>query len=301
MLFARGGSRSPTLIATENPMSSQPVPQVRLPAGETIPVMGLGTWYLGEDPARRDSELAALRLGIDIGLTLIDTAEMYGNGRAEALVGEAIAGRRDEVFLVTKVLPSHASYADTIQACRQSLGRLGTDRLDLYLLHWRGQVPLEETVRAFEELVRLGMIRYWGVSNFDTQDMAELLSVPGGQAVQTNQVLYNLTRRGIEYDLLPALQRQGIPVMAYSPIEQGRLLDHPAIITVANELEATPAQVALAWVMTRDGVNLIPRAGTHQHVLENRAAVGQRLTEQHLRALDEAFPPPRRPRPLEML
>lgn len=282
-------------------MSIQTIPTVRLPAGESIPVMGLGTWYLGENPARRASELSALRLGIDLGLTLIDTAEMYGDGAAEVLVGEAIAGRRDEVFLVSKVLPSHATYEGTIEACRQSLTRLGTDRLDLYLLHWRGRVPLEQTVRAFEELVRLGMIRYWGVSNFDTRDMAELLSLPGGDAVQTDQVLYNLTRRGIEHDLLSTLQAQGIPVMAYSPIEQGRLLDHPMIVAVANRHEATPAQVALAWLMTREGVNVIPRAGTGDHVLENRAAVDLRLTEQDLSMLDQAFPPPRGPQPLEML
>jgi diketogulonate reductase-like aldo/keto reductase len=282
-------------------MPMETIPVVRLPAGESIPVLGQGTWYLGEDPARRASELAALRLGIDRGLTLIDTAEMYGNGAAEALVGEAIAGRRDEVFLVSKVLPSHSTYAGTIEACRRSVGRLGTDRLDLYLLHWRGRVPLEQTVRAFEELVRLGMIRYWGVSNFDVHDMAELLSVPGGEAVQTDQVLYNPTRRGIEYDLLPTLQARGIPVMAYSPIEQGRLLRHPAIAGVADRHDTTPAQVALAWVMTREGVEAIPRAGTREHVLENRAAVDLRLTEQDLRTLDESFPPPRGPQPLEML
>ena len=282
-------------------MSTQTIPTVRLPAGESIPVMGLGTWYLGEDPARRASELAALRLGIDLGLRLIDTAEMYGDGAAEVLVGEAIAGRRDEVFLVGKVLPSHAAYADTIEACRRSLRRLGTDRLDLYLLHWRGQVPLEQTVLAFEELVRLGMIRYWGVSNFDVRDMAELLSVPGGEAVQTDQVLYNLTRRGIEYDLLPTLQEQSIPVMAYSPIEQGRLLRHPMTVAIAKGHDATPAQVALAWLMTRGGVNMIPRTGTHEHVLENRAAVDLRLTGQDLRMLDQAFPSPRGHQPLEML
>jgi diketogulonate reductase-like aldo/keto reductase len=282
-------------------MPMETIPRVRLPAGESIPVMGLGTWHLGESPARRDSELAALRLGIDRGLTLIDTAEMYGNGAAEALVGEAIAGRRDEVFLVSKVLPSHSTYAGTIDACRQSVSRLGTDRLDLYLLHWRGTVPLEQTVRAFEELVRLGMIRYWGVSNFDVRDMAELLDIPGGEGVQTDQVLYNLTRRGIEYDLLPTLQKQGIPVMAYSPIEQGRLLDHPIIIAVARRCHATPAQVALAWVMTREGVNAIPRASTREHVLQDRAAVDVRLTEDDLRSLDDAFPPPRSAQPLEML
>jgi diketogulonate reductase-like aldo/keto reductase len=282
-------------------MSIQTIPTVHLPAGESIPVMGLGTWYLGENPARRASELAALRLGIDLGLTLIDTAEMYGAGAAEVLVGEAIAGRRDEVFLVSKVLPSHATYADTIEACRRSLRRLGTERLDLYLLHWRGRVPLAETVLAFEELVRLGMIRYWGVSNFDIRDMAELLRLPGGEAVQTDQVLYNLTRRGIEYDLLPTLQEQGIPVMAYSPIEQGRLLRQPTTIAIADRHEATPAQVALAWLMTRDGVSTIPRTGTREHVLENRAAVDLRLTEQDLRMLNQAFPPPRGRQPLEML
>jgi diketogulonate reductase-like aldo/keto reductase len=282
-------------------MSTQAIPTVRLPAGEAIPVMGLGTWYLGENPARRASELAALRLGIDLGLTLIDTAEMYGSGAAEVLVGEAIAGRRDEVFLVSKVLPSHAAYADTIEACRRSLKRLGAERLDLYLLHWRGQVPLEQTVLAFEELVRLGMIRYWGVSNFDIRDMAELRALPGGEAVQTDQVLYNLTRRGIEYDLLPSLQEQAIPVMAYSPIEQGRLLRHPMTIAIASRHQATPAQVALAWLMTRDGVNTIPRASTREHVLDNRAAVDLRLSEQDLRMLDEACPPPRGPHPLEML
>lgn len=282
-------------------MLMEAIPVVRLPAGESVPVMGMGTWYLGENPARRASELAALRLGIDRGLTLIDTAEMYGHGAAEALVGEAIAGRRDEVFLVSKVLPSHSTYAGTIEACRQSVRRLGTDRLDLYLLHWRGQVPLGETVRAFEELVRLGVVRYWGVSNFDIRDMAELLSVPGGDAVQTDQVLYNLTRRGIEYDLLPSLQARHVPVMAYSPIEQGRLLRHPTITAVANRHDATPAQVALAWVMTREGVSAIPRAGTREHLLENRAAVDLDLTEQDLRTLDEAFPPPRGPQPLEML
>lgn len=282
-------------------MPSQTIPTVRLPTGETIPVMGSGTWYLGEDPARRAEELATLRLGIDHGLTLIDTAEMYGHGAAETLVGEAIAGRRDEVFLVSKVLPSHASYADTIEACRESLRRLGTEQLDLYLLHWRGPVPLAQTVRAFEELVRLGMIRHWGVSNFGVDDMAELLSVPGGEGVQTNQVLYNLTRRGIEHDLLPTMQEQGVPVMAYSPIEQGRLLRHPTITGVAKQNGATPAQVALAWLLTRDGVNVIPRAGTREHVLENRVAVDVRLSETDLNLLEEAFPPPRGRQSLEML
>jgi diketogulonate reductase-like aldo/keto reductase len=277
------------------------VPQLRLPAGESVPVMGLGTWYLGERPARRAAELAALRLGLDRGLSLIDTAEMYGDGAAETLVGEAVAGRRDEVFLVSKVLPSHATYDGTLEACRRSLRRLGTDRLDLYLLHWRGHVPLEQTVRAFEELVRLGLIRFWGVSNFDVDDLAELLAVPGGGAVQANQVLYNLTRRGIEYDLLPTMREHGIPAMAYSPIEQGRLLDHPTIQAVADRRGATAAQVGLSWVTSRRDVTAIPRAGTPEHLQENRAAVDLRLDDQDLRLLDEAFPPPRGPQPLEML
>src|ERR1700761_3329577 len=208
-------------------MSPHTLPTVRLPAGESIPLMGLGAWYLGENPARRASELAALRLGIDRGLTLIDTAEMYGNGAAEVLVGEAIAGRRSEVFLVDKVLPHHATRAGTVRACEASLGRLGVDYLDLYLLHWRGRIPLAETIEGFAQLKREGMIRHWGVSNFDIDDMIELLGVSGGDEVQTNQVLYNLTRRGPEYALLPWLAQHGIPTMAYSPIEQGRLLDRP--------------------------------------------------------------------------
>ena len=294
--------RAAGLWQTAGPlMAAGSVPAVRLPAGESVPAMGQGTWYLGESPARRTTELAALRRGIDQGLTLIDTAEMYGNGAAEALVGEAVAGHRDEVFLVSKVLPSHSSYAGTLEACRRSLRRLGTDHLDLYLLHWRGRVELAETVGAFEELVREGLVRHWGVSNFDAQDMAELLGVPGGSAVQTDQVLYNLSRRGIEFDLVPTLQEHRVPVMAYSPIEQGRLLGHPTIAAVAERRGATQAQVALAWLMSRDGVVVIPRSGTVEHVQENRDAVDLHLGEEDLRALDEAFPPPRSPQPLDVL
>jgi len=277
------------------------VPVVQLPAGGSIPVMGQGTWFLGEDPARRAAELTALGLGIDRGLTVIDTAEMYGDGAAERLVGEAIEGRRDEVFVVSKVLPSHATHQGTIDACRRSLERLRTDRLDLYLLHWRGRVPLRETVRGLTELVERGLVRHWGVSNFDPRDMDELMAIPGAEAVQTNQVLYNLTRRGIEHDLLPAMQARGIPVMAYSPIEQGRLLRHAAITAVADRHDATPAQVALAWVLTRPGVCAIPRAGTPEHLAENRAAIDLRLSDEDLHELDESFPPPTTPRPLEML
>lgn len=199
---------------------------VKLPSGDVVPALGQGTWHLAEHPQRRRQEIRALRLGLDLGMTLIDTAEMYGDGAAEELVGEAIAGRRDDVFLVSKVLPEHATRRGTIAACAGSLRRLRTNWLDLYLLHWRGQIPLQDTVAAFEALVDAGHIRRWGVSNFDTSDMQELVELPGGEAVTTDQVLYNLTRRGIEYDLLPWCREQGIPIMAYSPIEQGR---HPVL------------------------------------------------------------------------
>jgi diketogulonate reductase-like aldo/keto reductase len=272
-----------------------------LPSGETVPVLGQGTWHLGEHPRRRREEIAALRPGLDLGMTLIDTAEMYGEGAAEELVGEAIAGRREEVFLVTKVLPQHATVRGTIAACEGSLRRLNTDVIDLYLLHWRGTVPLDETLEAFQALAEAEKIRYWGVSNFDVADMEELVSLPGGDDVATDQVLYNLTRRGIEWDLLPWCPERGIPVMAYSPIEQGRLLDDPALHRVAARHRATPAQVALAWVLRVEGVIAIPRAGMPEHVRDNRAALDIRLTEQDLAELDRAFPPPRGKQPLETL
>jgi diketogulonate reductase-like aldo/keto reductase len=275
---------------------------IPLPFGERIPALGLGTWHMGEMPELRETELAALERGLDLGLTLIDTAEMYGDGAAEDLVGDAIAGRRDDVFLVSKVLPSHASHAKTVAACERSLRRLGTDRIDLYLLHWRGFTRLEETVEAFRELVEAGKIRYWGVSNFDVPDMEELFGVPfEGPHAQTDQVLYNLTRRGIELDLLPWCRAHGIPIMAYSPIEQGRLLGNDALRGVAERLGATPAQVALAWVLRLDGVNAITKAGTPAHVEENRAALDLRLSPQDLVELDRAFPPPAEKQPLEML
>jgi len=242
-----------------------------------------------------------LRLGLDLGMTLIDTAEMYGDGAAEELVGEVIAGRRDKLFLVSKVLPSHARRLGTIAACEGSLRRLRTDRLDLYLLHWRGEAPLEETLAAFSVLVRAGKIRYWGVSNFDLSDMEELVSLPGGSSVATNQVLYNLTRRGIEYNLLPWCTKRGIPIMAYSPIEQRRLLEEPALQNVAERHGATPAQVALARVLRQEKVIAIPKAATPAHVEENRGALDLRLTREDLAELDRAFPPPDRPVPLEMI
>lgn len=282
-------------------MSAAAVRTIKLTSGEAIPVLGQGTWGMAEDARRRGDEIAALRLGLDLGMRLIDTAEMYADGAAEELVAEAIAGRRDEVFLVSKVLPTNATRRGTIAACERSLERLGTDWLDLYLLHWRGPLPLEGTLEAFVALVRAGKIRHWGVSNFNVSDLEELVDIPGGTAVATDQVLYNLTRRGIEYDLLPWCRARGLPIMAYSPIEQGRLLGHPELQSVATRHGATPGQVALAWVLRQNGLNAIPKAGTPAHVRENRAALDLHLTEQDLAALDRAFPPPTGPRPLEML
>jgi diketogulonate reductase-like aldo/keto reductase len=272
-----------------------------LPSGEQIPVLGQGTWHMAEDPRRRADEIAALRVGIELGMTLIDTAEMYADGGAEQLVGEAIEGHRDEVFLVSKVLPQNATRHGTITACDRSLMRLGVEEIDLYLLHWRGTIPLEETLDAFDTLIGAGKIRNWGVSNFDVDDMEELVVLPGGADVATDQVLYNLTRRGIEYDLLPWCQRSGLPIMAYSPIEQGRLLRHPALISVAaRHGGVAPAQVALAWLLRQDGVCAIPRASKPAHVRENWAALDIRLTSQDLTDLDRAFPPPTGKQPLAM-
>jgi diketogulonate reductase-like aldo/keto reductase len=274
---------------------------ITLPSSEEIPALGQGTWGMAEDPRRRDDEIAALRTGIDLGLTVIDTAELYADGGTEELVAEAIANRRDEVFLISKVAPTNASREDTLAACEQSLRRLQTDRIDLYLLHWRGPGPLDETVAAFTELITQGQIRHWGVSNFDLPDLVELTSVAGGTAVETDQVLYNLGRRGIEADLLPRCLDAGLPVMAYAPFERGRMLDHPALAQVADRHGATPAQVGLAWVLRQDAVCTIPRASTPEHVRENRAAAELTLTDDDLLELDQAFPPPAGPRPLETL
>ncbi|GHH42658.1 aldo/keto reductase [Streptomyces candidus] len=271
---------------------------VTLPSGAKVPALGQGTWRMGEDRARRGEEIASLRRGLDLGMTLIDTAEMYGDGAAEELVGEAVRGRRDEVFLVSKVLPAHAHARGTVDACRASLRRLGTDRIDLYLLHWRGGVPLAETVEALEGLVDDGSIGAWGVSNLDVEDLADL---PAGAVPQTNQILYNLTRRGPEYDLLPWCRERAVPVMAYSPLEQGRLAGHEALDAVAGAHGVTPLQVALAWVLLRDDVIAIPKASGLAHVEDNHAALGIRLTDEDLRALDAAFPAPTGKQPLEML
>jgi diketogulonate reductase-like aldo/keto reductase len=277
------------------------MPIVRLPSGETVPRLGQGTWQMAETPALRKAEIAALRLGIELGMTLIDTAEMYARGGAEELTGEAIAGRRDDLFLVSKVLPSNSSRKGTLTACERSLKRLRTDRIDLYLLHWRGSPPLSETLDAFEELQLAGKIRHWGVSNLDVKDMQELTRDPRGKACTTNQVLYNLTRRGIEFDLLPWQRKQQQPVMAYSPIEQGRLAGHKSLKEIAGRLNATPAQVALAWLLRQDNVISIPKATAEQHVRDNHAALGLKLGAEDLAALDRLFPPPKRAQPLEMI
>ena len=251
--------------------------------------------------ARRADETKALRTGLDLGMTLIDTAEMYGGGAAEELVAEVIDGRRAEIFLVSKVLPQNATRQGTIKACERSLKRLRTDYVDLYLLHWRERVPLEETIEAFEALMKAGSIRRWGVSNFDVDDMEELAELPGGKAAATNQVLYNLTRRGIEYDLIPQAQQMGIPIMAYSPIEQGRVLRHAALRNIAQRHGATPARVALAWVLQQPGFCAIPRTGNAAHTRDNHAALALNLTADDLAELDAAFPAPTEKVPLEMI
>ncbi|WP_283194347.1 aldo/keto reductase [Rhizobium sp. AN80A] len=282
-------------------MQDDPIPTLTMRDGTEVPVLGQGTWNMGEKASEAKREIESLRAGLDLGMALIDTAEMYAEGGAETIVGEAIRGRRDEVYLVSKVYPWNASRKGTIEACENSLSRMGTDRIDLYLLHWRGSHPLAETVEAFETLKAQGKIGQWGVSNFDTDDMEELLSVPAGNNVAANQVLYNLGRRGIEFDLLPWCQERNIPVMAYSPIEQGRIIHHPEIIRIAKANQATPAQLALAFLLERDGVIAIPKTSNAARVTENRDAVSLDLSDEDLAALDAAFPPPSRKKPLEML
>jgi diketogulonate reductase-like aldo/keto reductase len=274
---------------------------VTLPSGECVPALGMGTWFLGDHVDTRAEEIAALQCGIDLGLRLIDTAEMYGKGASERLIGSAIKGRRDSVFLVSKVYPHNASRRGTLAACERSLGRLGVDRIDLYLLHWRGRFPLGETVEAFQRLRRDGKIRYWGVSNFDLGDMVELRGTPGGEQVAVNQVLYNLSRRGIEWDLLPWCAEHRIPIMAYSPIEQGRLLLNPALRQLAEASGATPAQLALAWLLRHERVMAIPKASTRAHVEQNVAALNHQLDSRLLAEMDALFPPPMHATPLEML
>ena len=266
-----------------------------------LPRIGLGTWHMGEAEAERAAEVAALRLGLDLGVTLVDTAEMYGEGGAEEVVGEAIRGRRERPFVVTKFYPHHASAKKLREACARSLARVGVERIDCYLYHWRGGTPLAETVATLEELVAEGRIASWGVSNFDVPDLEELASVPGGERVAVNQVLYNLARRGIEYDLLPWCREHGVDVMAYSPLDEGPLARHPRVVEVAKSLGATAAEVAVAWTIRDDGVCSIPKAAKPDHVRELRRAADLRLGPDALAALDRAFPPPRKKRPLEMI
>ncbi len=282
-------------------MTTSPTRAVTLPDGATASALGLGTWYLGEDPGSTDVQLDALRAGIDLGLTLVDTAEMYGGGAAEEFVGRAIAGRRDDVYLVSKVLPHHATREGTVEACERSLRRLRTDRLDLYLLHWRGRVPVEETVAALELLASRGLIRSWGVSNFDVADLEQLVGLPGGDRVQTDQVLYNLARRGPEYDLIPWCRGRHMPLMAYSPVDHGRLLQHRALRELAAEKGVTPAQLAIAWVLRRPDVCAVAKASTRAHVVENRAALDITFGQGELDRLDRLFPPPSGKVPLDVL
>jgi diketogulonate reductase-like aldo/keto reductase len=273
---------------------------VVLPSGEEIPVLGQGTWNMGESPSERDEELSSLRLGLDLGLTLIDTAELYGDGTAEELVAEAIGGRRDDVFLVSKVMPANATRHGTKEACERSLKRLRTDRIDLYLLHWRGWLPLAPTIEAFGELRDAGKIRHWGVSNFDAVELAEVITVAGGDAVEADQVLYNLAHREIEFELLPWCRDRGVVVMAYSPIDRGALVFNDVVVEIAEKHDVAPAQVALAWVLRHDDVCAIAKASIHEHVRENAAALQLELDREDLELLDSEFPPPRAPVPLQL-
>jgi diketogulonate reductase-like aldo/keto reductase len=274
---------------------------VELPSAKRVPALGQGTWQMEERGGGRAEAIEALRLGVDLGMTVIDTAEMYGEGKVEEIVGEAIAGRRDQVFLVSKCYPQNASRKRMVEACARSLRRLGTDRIDLYLLHWPGSVPIEETLDTFMRLKDEGKILDYGISNFDARGIQRVWSAQGGGGIVTDQVLYNLSERGIEWDLLPWCRKRGLPLMAYTPLGQGALLRDPALARVGRRHGATPAQVALAWLLSRDGVLAIPKAGRVAHVRENRKAADIVLDAQDLAELDAAFPPPAGPSPLAIL
>ena len=274
---------------------------VALPSGEKMPALGMGTWRMGENMTMRAEEIETLRLGLELGVTLIDTAEMYGEGRTEELVGEALSQSRDQAFIVSKVYPHNATRSGTIAACERSLRRLRTDRIDLYLLHWRGGVPLGETMEAFISLQSKGKIRYYGVSNFDVDDMEELWRVPGGSSTTANQVLYNLRRRGVEWDLLPWLRERRVPIMAYSPIEQGRLTHDKALAAFARKSNMTPTQAALAWLFASNDIAVIPKTSNRSRLQENLRALDHALTPDQLLELDRLFPPPSKRRPLEMI
>ena len=272
-----------------------------LPDGTSVPVLGQGTWEIGDNPRTADAEQAALSRGLDLGLTLIDTAELYGNGKSERLVGEVIRDRRDEVFLVSKVRPENAGEMSMMLACERSLERLGVDRLDLYLLHWESRHPMDEIIAGFEELVDEGLILRWGVSNLDIKAMNVLERIDGAEHCQTNQVLYNLGSRGVEFDLLPWAQERTMPLMAYSPLGRGDLMNHPVLIEVADRHDATPAQIALAAVMRQPGVIAIPKASTVAHVEANAAALEITLDDEDMAVLDRAFPPPTSAQPLDII
>ena len=278
-----------------------------LPSGQPIPILGMGTWQMGENPKHRQREIDALRRGFELGLSLIDTAEMYGEGGAEEVIGQALlsgkadASRRSDLFLVSKVYPHNASKRGAIAACERSLKRLNTDYLDLYLLHWRSSIPLAETLDAFQTLQQSGKIRSYGVSNFAVKDMEAAIHRPGGSGITTNQVLYNLMRRGIEWDLLPWCRQHQMPIMAYSPIEQGRLLTHPILKAMAQSRNVTAAQVAIAWLLHQDHVIVIPKSSRIEHVEQNRAALDLQLSGDELNTLNAAFSSPTQPTPLEML
>ena len=291
-------SANPTAVATPDCAF---VTEVTLPSGECVPALGQGTWNMGDSRATRAQEIATLRRGIDLGLRLIDTAEMYGGGRSEQLIAEAIAGRRDEVFIVSKVLPNNASRRGTVSACERSLKHLNTDRIDLYLLHWSGGVPFAETLEAFAALQRAGKIRYYGVSNLDLTEMQAWWKAPGGAATAANQLLYNLSRRGIEWDLLPWLRARHVPVMAYSPLEQARLFRNARFCALAKACGITPAQLALAWLLAQDNVIVIPKCSTPARVEENAAARDIKLSAAQLAELERLFAPPTAPGALEML
>lgn len=275
------------------------VPVAILPGGEKVAALGQGTWTMGDSSRRRKEEVAALKLGFDLGMTLVDTAEMYASGGAEEVIAEAIAGRRDEIFIVSKVMPQNASRRGTIAACEKSLKRLKVESIDLYLLHWPGSSPFSETLEAFTVLKDSGKIRYWGVSNFDVREMEEVIALPGGGAAATDQVMYNLNRRGIEFSLTGWCEKHHIPIMAYSPLDQGKLLRSRAVEAIAARHSATPAQVALAWVLRQNDMIVIPKAGSEAHVRENYGALKVRLDAQDMAELDRAFPPPGRKKPLE--
>ena len=268
---------------------------------DAMPRLGMGTWHMGEDRRARAAEVAALRLGFDLGLALVDTAEMYGEGGAEEVVGEAIRGRRDGVFLVSKFYPQHASRRRLAAACEASLGRLGVEAIDLYLLHWRGSVALAETVEGLERLVDEGKVRRWGVSNLDVADLEELVGVSGGARVAADQVLYNLARRGVEFDLVPWCARRGVAVMAYSPLDEGALARNRVLAAAASRVGATPAQLAVAWLLRRPGVTVIPKAARVGHVRELARCADIALDEETIAMLDQAFPPPQGKRPLEII